>query len=118
MESGKRQERVQTARRPELAMSGTVTLNTAHGGSYRPFHGGFSRQHWQRGNPHFTKARGFQEKSRGKYSKFSQNCTEEAQVDGYRNSEAPRNSKTPRNFRAPKNSKVPKTDGVKYLYYI
>ena len=83
----------------QLAMSSTVIYNTARGGSYRPF----------------AKTRGFQEKSRGKYSKCAQNCTEEAQVDGSSNSEAPRNSKAPRNFRAPRSSKAPRTEGAKYL---
>ena len=50
----------------QLAMSGTVILNTAHGGSYRSFRGGFSPQHWQRGDPHFAKTKGFLEKSRDK----------------------------------------------------
>ena len=44
----------------------------------------------QHRNPHFAKIRGFQEKSRGKYSMCDQNCTkEEAQVDGSSNSKAP-----------------------------
>ena len=90
-------------------MSSTVIFNTARGGSYRPFHGWFSQQHWQCGNPHFSKTRGFQEESRGKYSKCAQNCTEEAQVDSSSNSEAPRN------FRAPRSSKAPRTEGAKYL---